>query len=137
MAGAVYHEVRCLEGLAELYIALDQPEAALEHADYLLTAATPGGMRELIARAHRWRGEALLASKDLRSAESALQQAASLESEIRRPRLAWDIHDAFARLYRQQGNQVAVVEREAMVAQIVAELAGKLTENRWRTGLPG
>jgi predicted ATPase/DNA-binding SARP family transcriptional activator/pimeloyl-ACP methyl ester carboxylesterase len=133
--GAVYHEVRCLEGLAEVYLALGKPEAALEHADYLLAAATPGGARELLAQAFRWRAEALLQLDDYQAAETALQQAANLEREIGRPRLAWDIHDTLARLHRQKGDHAAADNHEAQVKQIVAALATNLKEEKWRVGL--
>jgi tetratricopeptide (TPR) repeat protein len=135
-AGAVFHEVRCLEGLAELYLALGRPETALEHANYLLAAATPGGMQEVMARAHRWRGEALLALQDFRAAGSAGKQAAELARKMERPRLAWDIHALLAGVYRQQGDRAAANGQDQLVAAIVADLAGNLTEDRWRTGLP-
>ena len=135
-AGAVYHEVRCLEGLAELYLALGNFEAALEYADYLKAVATPGGLREMMAQGHRWRGTALLARQDYDLAEAALQQAADLERQIGRPRLAWDIHAALADLYHQKGDQAAADRQAARVKVIVAKIATPLKRKKWLEGLP-
>jgi predicted ATPase/pimeloyl-ACP methyl ester carboxylesterase len=136
ISGAVYHEVRCLEGLAEFYLAAGNPEESREHGDYLLAAATPGAHRELIARAHRWRGEALLAMEDYTAAESTLQHALSLAEQITRPRLAWDIHDALARLFQETGNEPAVKMHQAKMTEIMTALAQNLEDTRWRASLP-
>jgi pimeloyl-ACP methyl ester carboxylesterase/tetratricopeptide (TPR) repeat protein len=136
ISGAVYHEVRCLEGLAEFYLAAGNPQETREHGEYLLAAATPGAHRELIAQAHRWRGEALLAMDDYAAAESALQEALNLSRQITRPRLAWDIHDALARLCRITGNEPAAKTHEARIADIVGTLAQNLAGTKWPTGLP-
>ena len=135
-SGAVFHEIRCLEGLAELYLSIGSNKAALEYADYLLAAATLGGAYELTAQAHRWRGEAFVALEDFDAAETALQDAMKLEQNIGRPRLAWDIHRALARLCRQIGNEADAQKHEAQVKQIVGELAANLPREEWRSGLP-
>ncbi len=135
-SGAVFHEVRCLEGLTELYLAMGSTRAALEYANYLLAASNLGGARELTAQAHRWRGEIFIAMADFDAAESALQAALALEQQIERPRLAWDIHQAMSRLYRQIGQHSAAEQHDAAVRQIVAALAANIPQEKWRSGLP-
>ena len=52
---------RCLEGLAELSLANGDPQAAIDHAEELFTIAEAGGMKELVVKAHLWRGKAQIA----------------------------------------------------------------------------
>ena len=134
-AGAVYHETRCLEGLAELYLALGQNRAALEHADYLMAAATPGNLRELIAQAYRWQGEAYLALDERDQAEAALTAAAQLAQEIRRVRLIWDVNGALARFYQQYDDRAAAETHQKIAKETVAEIAAALTAEKWLKGL--
>jgi tetratricopeptide (TPR) repeat protein len=52
---------RCLEALAECALVLGDARAALGYADELLSLVEAPALKELAARARRWRGEALLA----------------------------------------------------------------------------
>jgi hypothetical protein len=70
------HAARCLEGLAEFYLARGDLEKTLAFAGRLLRLGQGGGLREMVAQAHRWQGEALLAAGRLEQAEIELKQAA-------------------------------------------------------------
>ncbi len=67
--------VRCLDGMAEIALAADDPRHGLVYADELLANAEPKGLRELEEVARHWRGEAMLASKDYRGAQTELSRA--------------------------------------------------------------
>ncbi len=129
------HAVRCLEGLAELALAQSKPHQALHYAEQLQHLAEPGGMRELVAQAHRWRGEALLALGELKMAAAELEQALGLAEAIGRPRLAWDLHAALAKVYRGQKKEEVALEHEAQVKQIVDNLANNLPDPTIRKAL--
>ncbi|HEX6363308.1 MAG TPA: hypothetical protein VFZ93_10150, partial [Albitalea sp.] len=46
---------RCLEGLAELALARGDAAGCIAYAEELLALVEPGGLKELAARARRWR----------------------------------------------------------------------------------
>ncbi len=94
--GQEFHAIRPMEGLAEYHVARRQPEAALRYANQLLELAESRGMREMVAAAYRWRGEALLAGGDSAGAEVELKRALELAQQVGRVRLLWDIHTALA-----------------------------------------
>jgi ATP/maltotriose-dependent transcriptional regulator MalT len=89
-----YQLTRCLEGLAELALARGEPAAALAHAGELLSLAQPGGLKELVARARRWRGAALLAQGDAVAGHDELSKAERLATEIGHAGLLADIRKA-------------------------------------------
>ncbi|MBI5670690.1 MAG: tetratricopeptide repeat protein [Chloroflexi bacterium] len=130
------HAARCLEGLAELHLTLGQPERALEAARRLLELAQAGGLREMIAQAHRWAGEALLAAGSLPEAEAELKQAGALASDIGRVRLLWDVHTALVRLYVTQGHDEAGQLHQHAAREIVARIRHNLPDDDLRAGLP-
>jgi tetratricopeptide (TPR) repeat protein len=125
-----------LEGLAELAVAQGHGEAAVAYADEMLALADRGGLRQYAASAHRWRGEALLASKAYETAEAELQRAAEMAEDIGRVRLSWDAHAALARLYRAQGQDDLVARHDAAVREIVNRIADNLQDADLRAGLP-
>jgi tetratricopeptide (TPR) repeat protein len=76
-----YQLTRCLEGLAELALARGDAEACLGYAGELLALAQPAGLKELVARARRWRGAALLA-KNVAAGRDELARAERLAADI-------------------------------------------------------
>jgi tetratricopeptide (TPR) repeat protein len=93
----LFQLARCLEGLAELALARGDPAGCLAFADELLSLVEPAGLRELIAQARRWRGEALLFQREYGKAETELSAALAIAEEIGRPRLARDAQAALSR----------------------------------------
>jgi tetratricopeptide (TPR) repeat protein len=130
------HVTQALEGLAELSLARGEVELASKYAGELLTMAEKKGMREMVARAYRWRGEVLLAWGQLKEAEKALKQANELASEIGRVRLEWDVHEALHLLYKMRGRDELAREHENTVQSIVKQIGENLQQAEMRAGLP-
>jgi tetratricopeptide (TPR) repeat protein/tRNA A-37 threonylcarbamoyl transferase component Bud32 len=129
------HAVRCLEGLAELALVQGQPQQAIQYAKRLQAVAEPGKMREVMAQAHRWRGEALLASGELEAATAELKQALALAEAIGRPRLKWDIHALLVKVYRARGDEALAAQHETRVKQIIGHIAANLQDPALQIGL--
>jgi tetratricopeptide (TPR) repeat protein len=87
----VFQLARCLEGLAELALARGDPAGCLAFADELLSLVEPAGLREFIAQARRWRGQALIAQRQYGKAASELSSALAIAQDIGRARLAADV----------------------------------------------
>jgi predicted ATPase len=134
--GQEYHAIRCLEGLAEFNLVLGNVEAALYYADELLRLAEPRALNEMVAQAHRWRGEVMLSAGQLDAAETELKQAAALATDIGRVRLQWDVHAALHRLYKVRRQAELAHQHETIVRIIVAQISHNLQKVEWRTGLP-
>ena len=98
-----YLSVRCLDGLAEIALAVGDASRCRRYADELLAIAEANGLRELEASARRWRGEAALAEKAYAPAQAELSRAAALADATGRVRLQWDTQAALARLCAAQG----------------------------------
>lgn len=113
---------RCLEGLAELALARDDPAGCIAHATELHALVKPAGMKELAAQALRWRGEGLLASKDFAGARGDLAQALAIAEEIGRPPLLRDVHAALARVPATRGQRGAPREHATEAARITAHI---------------
>jgi tetratricopeptide (TPR) repeat protein len=122
------HAVRCLEGLAEWGLAKGEPQQALAYVAQLHELAEPGGMREVVAQAARWRGEARLVLGQWEAATADLQQALTLAKELGRLRLVWDVQAALARLYRAQGEAETAGNHEAQVRIIAGRMAESLPD---------
>jgi len=97
-----YMMVRCLEGLSEIALAAGDFNNCRAHADELLAIAEKHELRELEAVARRWRGEAMLFSKDYVTAHAELSRAATIADDIGRVRLQMDTQAALARLFSAQ-----------------------------------
>jgi tetratricopeptide (TPR) repeat protein len=135
--GQGLHAVQCLEGLAELYLARGEAGTAGRYAEELLAMAEKNGLREILARAHRWRGEALMAEGQFEYAEEVLKQAAELATEIGRVRLEWDIHKTLHQLYKTRGRDDLAGEHKEIVQSIVTQIGENLQQAEMRAGLPG
>lgn len=126
--GQEFHAVRALEGLAELNVKRGEAQQALANTDQLLALAEPRGLREMVAQAHRWRGEALLIAGRLDEAGGELRQAAALAESIARVRLIRDVHAALARYSAAAGKpgeshrQKAQAVVEGMAASVPEDL---------------
>jgi tetratricopeptide (TPR) repeat protein len=116
--------VRCLDGLAEIALAVGDASRCRAYGDELLAVAQPNGLRELEAGARRWRGEALLAQKAYVEAQAELSRAAALAGEIGRVRLQMDAEAALARLLGAQGQSEAA-QRHGAKARAIAEAVEK------------
>jgi tetratricopeptide (TPR) repeat protein/transcriptional regulator with XRE-family HTH domain len=120
-----YLETRCLEALTELTFARGEIDACIAAADQLLALAQPGNMRELMAIALRWRGEALIADKGFDAARAALMQASEIADRIGRPRLSWDVHRSLARL----GHRTGAADDEHRHHCAVREVAARIKQD--------
>ena len=96
-----------------------------------------GGMREMVARALRWRGEALFAQGYLENAEEALNLAGKLAKDIGRVRLEWDIHEALQLLCKTRGPDEVARKHQDAVKTIVRQIGENLQQPEMRAGLPG
>ncbi len=65
---------RCLEGLAELWLARGDAPRSLAHAEELIGLVEQAGLRELALQARRWRGAALLRMGQVKDGEEALRR---------------------------------------------------------------
>ena len=92
---------RCYEGLAELHVRRGDAKQCNHYVDQLQSLGEQGNLREAIARAHRWRGEAMLASGNLEAAADALGTALEASEQLGTMRLSWDIRRALARVARE------------------------------------
>lgn len=93
-----YQLTRCLEALAELALHHGNADTCLHHAGELLALAESSNIRELIAVAHRWRGEALIAKGEARAAVEELTTASRTAHETGRIRLIYDIERGLGRI---------------------------------------
>jgi hypothetical protein len=107
--------VRCLEGLAELSLRRGDPDACAAFADEMLALAGAAGMKELAARGHLWRGEALAALGQRDAAIEHLALAAAGAEKIGRARLA---KDALEALVRVSGDAARGARARALAARI-------------------
>jgi tetratricopeptide (TPR) repeat protein/transcriptional regulator with XRE-family HTH domain len=123
-----YLLVRCLDGLAEIALAVGDAPACRVYADELLAIAAPNGMRELEAAALRWRGAAAGAEQDYATARTELSAAAALAEQSGRVRLQMDVARALARLPAARGQEDAAAGHTARAAALArgieASLAG-------------
>lgn len=126
-----YMGLSCLDALAEIALARGDASACLAHADELLAMALPNGLREMQARAHRWRGEAWLAQQRYVEAQTELSRAAALALDIGRVRLQLDTQTALTRLHIAQAND-ALAHQHAGKAR---ELAGAIEQSLESSGL--
>ncbi|MEO7403299.1 MAG: tetratricopeptide repeat protein, partial [Burkholderiales bacterium] len=110
---------RCYEGLAELALVRGEPARCMGYADRLLELGRQGNLRESIARAHRWRGEAMMASGDAAAAENELGAALEASDQIGTARLSWDVRRALSRLARDTG-RIEEANRHANAAREIA-----------------
>jgi tetratricopeptide (TPR) repeat protein/transcriptional regulator with XRE-family HTH domain len=94
--GEGYQLARCLEGLAELALAQGDAARSLAHAGELLSLVEAAGLKELVARARRWRGAALLAQKNAAAGREELRNAGRLAAELGHAGLLADIAKAGA-----------------------------------------
>jgi tetratricopeptide (TPR) repeat protein/DNA-binding XRE family transcriptional regulator len=119
-----YMLVRCLDGLAEITLAVGDTRRCRAYGDELLVIAESNGLRELEAVARRWRGEALLAEKDYVAAQAELSRATVLAEKVGRVRLQMDAHAALARLLAAQ-DQRDDTQRQDTKARAIAEVIEK------------
>lgn len=123
-----YMSLRCIDGLAEIALAQGDAARCHAHADELLAISTPNGLREMQARAHRWRGEALFAQENHQEAQSELSRAAGLATDIGQVRLQLDAQSALARLCAAQGKSTAA-QNHAGKARVIAQKIEASLEN--------
>jgi tetratricopeptide (TPR) repeat protein len=112
---------RCLGGLAELALARGDADACLRFSDELLSLAHRGGLRELEARALRWRGEALAAKGDPQAAKHMLSMAAATAEELGRVRLSLDAGQTLHRIDPQGGHGETADRLAARIRDSVAD----------------
>jgi tetratricopeptide (TPR) repeat protein len=126
---------RCLEGLAEISLARGKTEQCIAYADELLRVAEHGKLREMMARAYRWRGEAFLAAKDYAAAASELHRAAERSAQLGRLRLSWDIHRALARLCHEENRTEEARNHRLQADSIAARIADNLRGSELKAAL--
>jgi tetratricopeptide (TPR) repeat protein len=131
-----FHAVRCLEGLMEEGVLSGRPERTFHFATLLESMTQAGGLRELQAQVHRWRGAAYRLQGHFAQAHAELAQALALAEAIGRVRLRWDVHAELAALYRAQGDLVRAAAHEAQAAAIVRAIADNLQDPTFTAALP-
>jgi tetratricopeptide (TPR) repeat protein len=129
--------IRCLEGLIEFGFRRAEFEQARQYTEVLQQLGQAGKLGEVVAQAHRWRGEILLALGEADPAEAELKQAAALAGDIGRVRLSWDIHQALAKVYHQQNRPELAAQHQAMAQSIKDGIAARLQDVELRAGLSG
>jgi predicted ATPase len=134
--GQNLHAAYCYEVLTEVEIVAGKYEKAFGYIDRLLKIAEPGGMRERMAQAHRWRGVALQALGRMAAAGEELNKAAGLAQAIGSPRMLWDVHDALSGYYDELGNAELAAHHREEVQKIVGGIAAGLEEEELKAGLP-
>ncbi|MEP6885624.1 MAG: AAA family ATPase [Gammaproteobacteria bacterium] len=98
VASERYLMIPCLDALAEISLAEGNIRRCREFAAELLTLAESNGLREVEARARRWRGEAFLAESAHAQAHAELSRALAQAQDIGRVRLEMDLELALSRL---------------------------------------
>jgi len=119
----LYLTARCIDALAEISLADDDALSCLTYANELLAIAEANELREHMANARRWRGEAMLTTKAFPAALSELSTAAKLAEDIGRVRLQMDVQDAIGRLLTAQGQKKAAQRPIARAHDIRAAIA--------------
>jgi tetratricopeptide (TPR) repeat protein len=130
------HGIRCLEGLVEWALASGQLQAALDYSSKLRELAEAGGMRENVAKARMYQGEAFTEMAEFEAAENELKQVEKMADEIKGVRLQWDVHAALERLYRTWGKDTVADEHRARVITIVNQIRENLKDDELKVGLP-
>jgi len=113
--------VTCLEGLAELALRRGELDACRSYAEEMLTLAGGAGMKELAARGHRWRGEALAALGERDAAVGDLTVAAATAEKIGRVRIAKDAIEALAKLSGDSAHRSRAAALAARIEQSARE----------------
>ena len=113
--------VRCLEGLAELTLRRGEVDVCSAIAEEMLALAKGAAMRELAARGHYWRGEALAARGNRDSGVEQLALAAAAADKIGRVRLAKDAHEALARVGGDPAQRARALALAARIAASARE----------------
>jgi tetratricopeptide (TPR) repeat protein len=119
-----YLMVRCLDGLAEIALAAGDASRCRAYADELRAIAEPNGMRELVAVAQRWRGEALFVEKKYADAQRELSCAAASAKTLGRVRLEMDTETALARVHEALG-RIDIAQRHTTAAQAIRDVITK------------
>lgn len=99
--------LRCLEALAELALHADDAQGCLGWSGDLMTLASGGGLRELVAQAHRLQGLARCALGEHRHAHEDLAAALAVAAQVGNVRLSWECHSALAEASEAAGDVVA------------------------------
>jgi predicted ATPase/DNA-binding XRE family transcriptional regulator len=127
--------IRCLEGLIEFNFRQADYDQARQYTEVLQQLGQAGKLGEVVAQAHRWRGEILLAVGEVDAAETELKQAAALAGDIGRVRLSWDIHSALVKLYHRQNQPDLAAHHRALAQSIRDGIAAKLQDPELQAGL--
>lgn len=109
---------RCYEGLAELHLRSGDHVQCRHYADQLLALGEQNNLRESIARARRWRGEAMLASGNPAAAAAEFDIVLAASEQMGTVRLSWDIHRALTRTALETGRPDAAQQHEAAARDI-------------------
>lgn len=117
---------RCYEGLAELQLRQNDQAQCRHYADQLLALGEQNSLRESVARARRWRGEAMLASGNPAAAAAELGIALAASEQFGTLRLSRDIHRALTRATREAGRPDAAQRHEAAAHEIGQRIEASL-----------
>ncbi|MFN0299886.1 MAG: AAA family ATPase [Burkholderiales bacterium] len=126
---------RCYEGLAELHVRRGDAKQCNHYADQLQSLGEQGNLREAIARAHRWRGEAMLASGNLEAAANALGTALEASEQLGTMRLSWDIRGALARVAREAERPGEAKRHDTAARDLSARIEASLRGSDLESGL--
>lgn len=126
---------RCYEGLAELQLRRGDHVQCRHYADQLLSLGEQDNLRESIARAHRWRGEAMLASGNPEAAAAELGIALAASEQLGTPRLSWDIHRTLTQVARETRRSDEAKQHEAAARDIEKRIKANLRGSDLEIGL--
>jgi class 3 adenylate cyclase/tetratricopeptide (TPR) repeat protein len=122
--------------LAEVLLALDRPEEALQQADKALLGARQTGSHKYVGKAHLLRGRIALAGGDGARAELELREALDAARRIEYPNLVWPAAHGLAaalasrsereRGARSKGDEVQTLA--ALAAETIRSIAERAPE---------
>jgi class 3 adenylate cyclase/tetratricopeptide (TPR) repeat protein len=114
--------------LADLWLALGDPDKARGFADACLAVAEPTESRRNIVKGRRARGLALVASGDLAAAEADLTAALATAHEVANPAQLWKTLQALGDLRRAQDRPIEASTAYAEALAVVETVARRLAD---------
>ena len=133
--GQELHGARCLEGLAEWALAVDDAAQALSYARQLQELAEIRGMRESLVAAWQWQGMALTHLVRAEEAHEALAKALSLAETLAVQCVLREVHGVLLSCFRREGQLAQAAQHQKALDTIVARIISSLPDPALRRGL--
>jgi class 3 adenylate cyclase/tetratricopeptide (TPR) repeat protein len=126
------HTLRDYATFADLWLARGDSERALSAAEQCLALAEKTESRKYIIRAHRVRGQALMAQGKLAEADEDISSALPLAVEVGNPPQLWRTHVALGELRRAQGRPGDARHAYENALSVIESVAAGLTGTHLR-----